>query len=61
MFFHQVIGISASGQTPYLWGGLSVARLAASFIALITFNPHLQFRSLTPDLLISLSVGPEVL
>ena len=55
-----VIGISASGQTPFLWGSLYSARSVSAFVALITFNPFLEFK-LKPDLVISLDVGPEVL
>lgn len=57
-----VIGITASGQTPFTWGCLAAARKNGAFVALITFNPYLEFKpSLTPDLVLSLNVGPEVL
>lgn len=56
----MVIGISASGQTPFIWGSLMAARSVNAYVALITFNPFLEFK-LRPDLVVSLNVGPEVL
>ena len=57
-----VVAISASGQTPFTWGSLAGAKRNGSFVSLITFNPFLEFKQLlTPDLVLPLNVGPEVL
>lgn len=57
-----LIGISASGTTPFTWGGLFHARNAGAYIALITFNPYLVFsENLKPDRVIAVDVGPEIL
>ena len=57
-----VVGIAASGRTPYVWGGLAAAREAGARTALICFNPHLRFaRGLRPDVVLAIDVGPEVL
>lgn len=57
-----VVGIAASGRTPYVWGGLAEAREAGARTALLCFNPNLKFtRSLRPDVVLAIDVGPEVL
>ena len=57
-----VVGIAASGRTPYVWGGLAAAREAGARTALLCFNPNLKFtRSLRPDVVLAIDVGPEVL
>jgi len=58
-----VIGISASGTTPFLWGGLWFAiEKIKCYTGLITFNPHLEFKkNATPKRVIAINVGPEVL
>ena len=57
-----VVGIAASGRTPYVWGGLAAAREAGARTALLCFNPHLKFsRSFRPDVVLAIDVGPEVL
>lgn len=56
-----IIGISASGTTPFLWGALYQSRLIGAYITLITFNPYLEFSpDLTPDKVIAVDVGPEI-
>lgn len=55
-----IIGISASGLTPFVWGALFAARSIKSFTALVTFNPNVQFK-LKPDMVLTLHVGAEVL
>jgi len=58
----DVVGIAASGRTPYVWGGLAAAREAGARTALLCFNPHLRFsRGLRPDVVLAIDVGPEVL
>lgn len=59
-----VLAISASGQTPFVWGALAVAQQQLATTTLLTFNPHLQLTGdfrYTPDLVLAIDVGPEVL
>lgn len=57
-----VVGIAASGRTPFVWGALAAARSRQATTALICFNPHLQFApGHQPDLVLALNVGPEIL
>jgi len=57
-----VVGIAASGRTPFVWGALRAAATAGAATILLCFNPHLRFpRSPRPDVIINPSVGPEVL
>lgn len=61
-----VIGIAASGRTPFVWGALAEASRRGATTALVCFHPG--FKSLPkkpglyyPDRVIAPSVGPEVL
>ncbi len=57
-----VVGIAASGRTPFVWGALAEARRRGAKTALICFNPHLAFvRGQKPDVVIAPDLGPEVL
>ena len=57
-----VLGIAASGRTPYVWGALAAAREAGAGTALLCFNPNLRFpRGLRPETVLAIDVGPEVL
>jgi N-acetylmuramic acid 6-phosphate etherase len=57
-----VVGIAASGRTPFVWGALSEARQRGAITALICFNPHLDFREgWKPEVVLAVDVGPEVL
>lgn len=57
-----VVGIAASGRTPFVWGALQAARKARARTILLAFNPNLRFtRRARPDLVIIPRVGPEVL
>ncbi|MBX3734310.1 MAG: N-acetylmuramic acid 6-phosphate etherase [Verrucomicrobiae bacterium] len=57
-----VIGIAASGRTPFVWGALARARLLGAGTALVCCNPHLDFRGgWKPDLVVAVDTGPEVL
>lgn len=57
-----VVGIAASGRTPFVWGALKEARQRGAKTILLCFNPCLRVRSEDrPDLMIAPKVGPEVL
>jgi N-acetylmuramic acid 6-phosphate etherase len=57
-----VIGIAASGRTPFVWGALHAARDLGATTILVCFNPGLVFdRGNRPDLVIAPAIGPEVL
>src|SRR6201992_3592169 len=55
-----VIGISASGRTPYVIGATDYARQRGAKTAVITCNPGAE-RSQVADITICAEVGPEVL
>ncbi len=57
-----VVGIAASGTTPYVWGALGEAKRRGAATILICFNPHLDIpRRLRPGIVIAPDLGPEVL
>lgn len=57
-----LVGIAASGRTPFVWGALSASRAAGARTALLHFNPSLEIeRSRRPDVVIAPNLGPEVL
>ena len=57
-----VLGIAASGRTPFVWGALAAARQVHATTALLCFNPHLELpRAQRPDFVLALDVGPEIL
>ena len=57
-----VMGIAASGRTPFVWGALAEAKRRGARTALLCFNPHLVFaRGHRPDVVIAPDLGPEVL
>jgi N-acetylmuramic acid 6-phosphate etherase len=55
-----VIGITASGRTPFVLGALARTRSLGAKTVLLTCNPASSQR-VTVDLAINLAVGPEVL
>jgi N-acetylmuramic acid 6-phosphate etherase len=55
-----LVGVSASGRTPYVLGGLRYARHLGAATALLTANPEAQGRRLA-TVLIAPVVGPEVI
>ena len=57
-----VIGIAASGRTPFVWGALGEAKARKARTVLLCFNPVLSV-PLThrPDLIIAPDTGPEIL
>src|SRR6188474_1985961 len=55
-----VIGVSASGMTQFVRGGLTRARKAASKIIFVTCDPRTELQTFV-DLTIAPAVGPEVI
>lgn len=57
-----VLGIAASGRTPYVWGALHESRQLGAVTALLCFNPSVQVAPhLAPDRILRINTGPEVL
>lgn len=57
-----VVGIAASGRTPFVWGALAEAKRRGAKTALLSFNPFLKIpRGEHPDAVIAPNVGPEIL
>jgi N-acetylmuramic acid 6-phosphate etherase len=57
-----VVGIAASGRTPYVWGALLEARRRGARTVLLCFNPQLRIPcNLRPDVVIAPATGPEIL
>ncbi len=57
-----VVGIAASGRTPYVWGALGAAKAVGAKTVLLCFNPHLKFpRGMKPGTVICPEIGPEIL
>ena len=54
-----VVGIAASGVTPFVHGALREARRRAAATVLVTCNPDVSRRS--AEIVVALAVGPEVL
>jgi N-acetylmuramic acid 6-phosphate etherase len=55
-----VVGVSASGMTPYVRGGLTRARKAGAKIIFVTCDPRTELQTFV-DLTIAPAVGPEVI
>ncbi|HWQ90558.1 MAG TPA: N-acetylmuramic acid 6-phosphate etherase [Clostridia bacterium] len=57
-----VMGIAASGTTPFIWGALGEARQRGAVTMLLCFNPRLRIpRGLRPKIVIAPDLGPEIL
>lgn len=57
-----VVGIAASGRTPFVWGALAEARERRAPTVLVCFNPHLVFDpKQRPTVVIAPRIGPEIL
>jgi N-acetylmuramic acid 6-phosphate etherase len=57
-----LVGIAASGRTPFVWGALAEAKRRGSRTILLCCNPHLKIKaSMRPDVLLDLDLGPELL
>ncbi len=55
-----VVGIAASGRTPYVIGGLTYAKTVGATAVALSCNPHSAIAAIA-DIAISPVVGPEVL
>ena len=57
-----VVGIAASGRTPFVWGALREAKRRGATTILLCFNPHLVIpRHDRPSLVLAPKIGPEIL
>lgn len=57
-----VVGIAASGRTPFVWGALQEAKQRKATTVLVCFNPSIQVEAKhRPKIIIAPDVGPEVL
>jgi N-acetylmuramic acid 6-phosphate etherase len=57
-----VVGIAASGRTPFVWGALQEAKRRCARTALIHFNPKLEVEAKEkPSVVICPRIGPEIL
>jgi N-acetylmuramic acid 6-phosphate etherase len=57
-----VVGIAASGTTPFVWGALLEAKRRGAATILLCFNPFLDIpRAAQPTLVIAPNLGPELL
>jgi len=57
-----VVGIAASGTTPFVWGALGQAKKRRATTILLCFNPFLRIpRARRPSIVIAPNLGPELL
>src|ERR1051325_7078559 len=57
-----VVGIAASGTTPFVWGALGEAKRRGATTALLCFHSFLKIpRALRPAIFLAPNLGPEVL
>ncbi len=57
-----VVGIAASGRTPFVWGALDEAKKRGAKTVLVCFNPHvISERKGRADVIIAPDTGPELL
>ena len=57
-----VVGIAASGTTPFVWGALREAKRRKATTALVCFNPYLKIpKAYEPTIVIAPNLGPELL
>lgn len=57
-----VLGIAASGRTPFVWGALSGSRRRGAKTGILCFNPFLKFaRGGRPSIVLAVNLGPEIL
>ncbi len=55
-----VVGLTASGRTPYVAGALAVARERGALTLLVTANPQAELAA-DVDVLLAVDTGPEVI
>ena len=55
-----VVGLTASGRTPYVAGALAAARARGALTVLITANPHAELAGKV-EYLLAVDTGPEVI
>jgi N-acetylmuramic acid 6-phosphate etherase len=57
-----VVGIAASGRTPFVWGALDEAKRRRAATVMLCFNPGLRVPpALRPNVMIAPNIGPEIL
>jgi N-acetylmuramic acid 6-phosphate etherase len=57
-----VIGIAASGTTPFVWGALREAKRRKATTVLLCFNPYLNIpKQYQPTIVLAPNLGPELL
>jgi N-acetylmuramic acid 6-phosphate etherase len=56
-----VVGLAASGRTPYVLGALARARTAGAFTVLVSANPGAAAGAEGSDVHLALDTGPEVI
>lgn len=57
-----VVGIAASGTTPFVWGALREAKQRKATTVLVCFNPYLKIpKEFQPAVVIAPNLGPELL
>jgi N-acetylmuramic acid 6-phosphate etherase len=57
-----VVGIAASGRTPFVWAALDEAKQRGAATVMLALNPNLNIpRPHQPDVLIAPDIGPEIL
>jgi N-acetylmuramic acid 6-phosphate etherase len=57
-----VIGITASGTAPFVWGALGEGKRRRAATVLICFNPYLRIPAkLKPSILLAVDLGAEIL
>lgn len=57
-----VVGIAASGTTPFVWGALREAKRRRATTALVCFNPYLKIpKAYQPTIVIAPNLGAELL
>jgi N-acetylmuramic acid 6-phosphate etherase len=56
-----VVGIAASGRTPFVIAGLDEARRRGAKTVFLTCNPHRPAMAAPPDVAVDIPTGPEFL
>jgi len=57
-----IVGIAASGRTPFVWGALDEAKQRGAATVMLCFNPKLKIpRAHQPTVFIAPDIGPEIL